>query len=418
MKSPFFSQIETQESPSCYSVSEVTKMIQDCLESSFPPLQVKGEISNFVAHTSGHWYFTLKDDSSQIQVVMFRSANQTLNWTPQRGDSLEVRIQGHISVYKTRGEYQIICQQLEKCGKGVDEFEKRKEKLKQEGLFERKKKLPFLPQHIVIISSPTGAAIRDILNILNRRSKGVKVTLVPALVQGKEAPFSLIEALKKAQSLKTADVLILTRGGGSAEDLWAFNDEALARALFTFPLPVISAVGHEIDFTISDFVADMRAPTPSAAAELVTQNISDLSEQVRKITLHLCQSIQRKVQYLKEKRNYLRQQLIHPQKQIQDFQQHLDDLNISLKRDFLQQNHLRKEKLHGLVSVMESLSPLKVLKRGYCLVSYNKKLIKKAHELKKGEEVFIRFAQDFALAYVNKTGFLHEITTEREALSE
>ena len=144
MKPPFFSQFETQESPPCYSVSEVTKMIQDCLESSFPPMQVKGEISNFVAHASGHWYFTLKDDSSQIRMVMFRSANQKLNWKPERGDSLEVKIQGHISVYKARGEYQIICQKMEKCGKGAEEFEKRKEKLRQEGLFERKKKASLL----------------------------------------------------------------------------------------------------------------------------------------------------------------------------------------------------------------------------------------------------------------------------------
>ena len=418
MKPPFFSQFETQESPPCYSVSEVTKMIQDCLESSFPPMQVKGEISNFVAHASGHWYFTLKDDSSQIRMVMFRSANQKLNWKPERGDSLEVKIQGHISVYKARGEYQIICQKMEKCGKGAEEFEKRKEKLRQEGLFERKKKLPFLPHHIVIISSPTGAAIRDILNILKRRHRGVKVTLVPALVQGKEAPNSLIEALKKAQSLKTADVLILTRGGGSTEDLWAFNDEALARALFAFPLPVISAVGHEIDFTISDFVADMRAPTPSAAAELVVQNISDLNEQMRKNTLQLFQGMQRKIQHLKEKWHHLNQQLISPQKRIQDFQQYLDDLNTSLKRGFFQQNHLRKENLRGLISVLESLSPLKVLKRGYSLVSHNKKLIKKAQELKKGEEIFIRFSKSFALACVSKTGFLSDVVTEQKEIKK
>ncbi|MDE0119412.1 MAG: exodeoxyribonuclease VII large subunit [Bdellovibrionales bacterium] len=406
MKQDFFSQFETQENSTYYSVSEVTKMIQDCLESSFSLLRLKGEISNFTAHVSGHWYFTLKDDFSQIRVVMFRSANQSLNWKPERGESLEVQIQGHVSVYKSRGEYQIICKSMEKCGKGAEEFEKLKEKLRREGLFERKKKLPFLPHHIVIISSPTGAAIRDILNVLKRRYKGVKVTLVPSLVQGKEAPFRLIEALKKARSLKTADVLILTRGGGSTEDLWAFNDEALAKTLFAFPLPIISAVGHEIDFTISDFVADMRAPTPSSAAELVVQNVFDLNEQIRKITRLLYQNMQGKIQTLKEKENYLRQHLPHPQKRIQDLQQYLDDLGTNLKRAFFQQTHLRKEKLSHLISLLESLSPLKILKRGYCLVNKNDKLIKKAHELKKGEEISIRFSQSFALACISQVGFI------------
>ncbi len=414
MKQAFFSQTEISNNQRCYSVSEVTKMIQDCLESSFPPLQIKGEISNFVAHASGHWYFTLKDSECQIRAVMFRSTNQTLGWKPERGDSLEVKIQGRLSVYKTRGEYQIICQSMEKCGKGAEEFEKLKEKLKKEGLFERKKALPFLPRHIAIISSPTGAAIRDILNILKRRYKGVKVTLVPALVQGKEAPESLREALKKAKQLKAVDVLIITRGGGSLEDLWAFNDEALARDIFQFPLPVISAVGHEIDFTISDFIADLRAPTPSAAAELVVQNVSDLSEQIRKAILHLCQIIQWKIQTLKEKLNLFNQGLINPQKKIQDFQQNLDDLNISLNRGFFQQSRLKKEQLRGLVSVLESLSPLKVLSRGYCFVNQGEKLIKEASEIKKKDKVYIRFHQSFALAHIIKTGVLPEPGKEQK----
>ena len=318
-------QFGTDESQICYSVSEVNKMIQDCLEGAFPPFQIKGEISNFVAHASGHWYFTLKDPTCQIRAVMFRSANQKLNWRPSREENLEVRIQGQLSVYKARGEYQIICYSMEKYGKGAlqEEFEKLKEKLSQEGLFERKKPLPFLPQHVVIISSPTGAAIRDILNVLKRRFKGIKITLIPALVQGKEAPASLMEALKKAKLLikgtKGADVLIVARGGGSLEDLWAFNNEELARALFEFPLPVISGVGHEIDFTICDFIADLRAPTPSAAAELVVQNAPDLSKQIQKTTLHLCKNIQREFLYLKEKLHSLNQKLVHPGKKNSGF---------------------------------------------------------------------------------------------------
>lgn len=409
MSQDLFSQPETEENH-YYSVSEVTKMIQDCLESAFPPLQVRGEISNFVAHASGHWYFTLKDTFCQIRVVMFRSTNQRLGWKPQRGESIEVKIKGQIGVYKARGEYQIICQSMERCGEGAlqAEFEKRKEKLSKEGLFERKRPLPFLPHHIAIISSPTGAAIRDILNILKRRYKGVKVTLVPALVQGKQAPESLREALNKAKQLKEVDVLILTRGGGSLEDLWAFNNEELARALFEFPLPVICAVGHEIDFTICDFVSDLRAPTPSAAAELVVKNASDLSEKIHKITSQLYRSFQREVSYLKEKLITLNQSLINPRKKIQDFQQYIDELNIHLKRSFFQQHQLKTQQLNGFISLLESLSPLKILSRGYCLVSKNKKLIKEAKELKKGEEVHIQFSESFALARIFQLGPIHK----------
>ncbi len=420
MKQKFFSPLKADESQPCHSVSEVTKMIQDCLENSFSFLHIKGEISNFIAHTSGHWYFTLKDNHSQIRAVMFRSANQKMHWKPERGESLEVKVQGHLSIYKARGEYQIICQNMEKCGKGAlkEQFEKLKEKLYKEGFFERKKPLPFLPRHIVIISSPTGAAIQDILNILKRRYKGIKVTLVPALVQGTEAPESLMKALEKAKKISTADVLIMTRGGGSLEDLWAFNDEDLARALFHFPLPVISAVGHEIDFTICDFVSDLRAPTPSAAAELVVQNIADLNERVQKNQRHLYQNIQRELQYLREKLLIFNQKLINPRKKIQDFQQYLDELSTALKQAFKQQNELRKQKLSGLVSVLESLNPLKVLGRGYCLVSKDKKLIKKAQELKNKDTIHIRFSDSFALASINKTGTLVNPHSQEKIIKE
>ena len=394
------------KSPPCYSVSEVTTMVQDCLESSFPPLQIKGEISNFTAHSSGHWYFTLKDSESQIKAVMFRSANQGLSFQPKRGESLEVVVSGRLAVYKTRGEYQIICQDMEKSGKGAlrEKFEKLKQKLLEEGLFEKKSPLPFLSQHMVIISSPTGAAIQDILNILKRRYKGVKVTLVPALVQGESAPDSLISALEKARKIPSADLLILTRGGGSLEDLWAFNDEALARAIFDFPLPVISAVGHETDFTISDFVADLRAPTPSASAELATQNVSDLIEKLERCRLQLSQNIQRELSFLKQSLSRLNQALISPLKKIQDSQQYVDDLHISLRREWEQQNKLRSEKLKNLVSVLESLSPLKVLARGYGLVSRDGQVIKSADMLTPDEEIRIQFSKSFALAQVTKTG--------------
>ena len=416
MKQKSFSEKEVEKSPICHSVSEITQMIQNCLETTFCFLQIKGEISNFVAHTSGHWYFTLKDNFSQIRAVMFRTANQKMTWKPERAESLEVKIRGQLSVYKTRGEYQVICQSMEKCGKGAlqEQFEKLKEKLYKEGLFEIRRKLPFLPRHIVIISSPTGAAIRDILNILKRRYRGVKVTLVPALVQGKEAPESLMKALKKAKKIPLADVLILTRGGGSLEDLWAFNNEELARALYRFPFPVICAVGHEIDLTICDYIADLTAPTPSAAAELVVKNITDLNERVKKNHQYLYQNIQRELQHLREKLIIFNQKLINPRKKIQDFQQYLDELYTALKKTFKQQNELRKQKLNNFLSVLESLNPLKVLGRGYCLVSKDKKLIKKAKELKINDTVHIRFSESFAQAHISKTGFLFTEDFQKE----
>ena len=392
----------------CFSVSEVTQMVSDCLQSAFPPLKVKGEISNFTAHSSGHWYFTLKDGESQIKAVMFRSANQGLGFKPQRGESLEVMVSGQLSVYKARGEYQIICHDMEKSGKGAlkEEFERLKQKLLTEGLFERKRPLPFLPRHIVIISSPTGAAIQDILNILKRRYRGAKITLVPALVQGESAPQSLIQALEQAHKLSTADVLILARGGGSLEDLWAFNDEALARAMFAFPKPVISAIGHETDFTISDFVADLRAPTPSASAELVTQNVLDLLEKLKAWRFQLCQSTQREINNFKQNLYRLNQALISPLKQIQDKEQYLDELNMDMRQNWNQQNRLRREQLKALVSLLESLSPLKVLTRGYGLVSRKGEVIKSADKLSPQDEIHIRFAQNFALAKVIQTGLL------------
>ena len=392
---------KTDQNPPCYSVSEITEKIHQCLTQGFSFFQVKGEISNFTPATSGHWYFTLKDSQSQIRVVMFLRDNKKLNWQPKNG--LEATVYGQIGVYKPRGEYQIICQDIVRKGKGAlqEEFEKLKEKLNQEGFFKRKNPLPFLPQHIGIITSPSGAAIRDILNILKKKQKGIQVTVIPALVQGESAPESLISALKKAEKLKDIDVLILTRGGGSMEDLWAFNDESLARTLYTFPKPVISAVGHEIDFTISDFVADVRAPTPTAGAELVVKEASDLNQKLQKTTFLLFQNIKRELKFLHDKCTSLK--CLSPSKKIQDFQQNLDELNANLKKNFLNQNYLRKQELKRMVSLIENVNPLKILSRGYCMVSKKEKIIKSAKELKKGEEVHIQFSESVALTRVLHT---------------
>ena len=387
----------------CHTVSELNHKIKDCLEGSFPPLWVQGEISNFVSHSSGHWYFTLKDLESQIKMVMFRGSNQKLSFQPSGG--LEIKALGRVSVYKPRGEYQIICEKMEKCGIGLlqEKFEKLKIQLKKEGLFNRKKPLPFLPKHIAIISSPTGAAIRDILNILKRRYKAVKVTLVPALVQGEKAPASLIKALSLAEQLPDIDVLIITRGGGSLEDLWAFNDEQLARALFRFPKPVISAVGHEIDFSICDFTADLRAPTPSAAAELVVKNQVDLTEKIKNLNTGLYQAIQRELKLLKSRIENIYSLLVSPKRKLEELAQNVDDLTSRLGQAIQQKHKIQQQVLAGLTGMLDSLSPLKVLNRGYVLVSKNKDLVRSAKELQSGDNVVLRFARSTALACIKKT---------------
>ena len=401
---PLNKQKDPEQSTSLvYSVSELSALIQNQLESGFPPLWLKGEVSNFTAHSSGHWYFTLKDSSSQIRAVMFRSSNQSLQgFQPENG--MEVKVQGKISVYKPRGEYQIVCRFIEESGQGAlrEEFEKLKLKLKQEGLFDQKRPLPFLPQHIVIISSPTGAAIRDILNILKRRCKGAKVTLIPAIVQGEQAEESLLTAVSQARLISSLDVLILTRGGGSLEDLWAFNSEQLSRALFNFPKPVISAVGHEIDFSICDFTADLRAATPSEAAELVVKNAADLTEKINTLSQALCQIITRELSNLKNQLHLLKQSLISPRQKLREHTQYLDDLLSRLQNALLQTLSLKKQNVKNQISLLESLSPLKVLNRGYTLVRKNNICVKTVQDLNSGDRIQIQFHQGQVMARVEQ----------------
>ena len=265
--------------PHILKVSELTQQIKNILEGNFPFVWVEGEISNMTLHSTGHYFFTLKDEKSQIRAIMFRYQAQCLFFKPENG--IKVVVRGRVGVYEPRGEYQILADLMEPLGKGSLQlaFEQTKKKLEAEGLFDasRKKPLPLLPQKIGIITSPTGAAIRDILRIISQRFVNLEIVIIPVRVQGPEAPGDIIEALERANSLAPAlDVVIVGRGGGSLEDLWAFNDEKVARAIAGSHVPVVSAIGHEIDFTISDFVADLRAPTPSAAAEMVVEKKENL----------------------------------------------------------------------------------------------------------------------------------------------
>ena len=352
------------------TVSQISSQIRNCLESSFSSIWIKGEISNFIAHSSGHWYFSLKDENAQIKAVMFRGQNQKLSFRPQIGE--EILVRGQISVYPPRGDYQILCYDMEVVGSGLlqRQFEQIKKKLQAEGLFDssRKKALPLFPKHIGLITSPTGAAVRDILQILNRRFKLAQVTLIPALVQGDQAPSSLLNALSLSQKL-SLDVLIIGRGGGSTEDLWAFNDETLARAIANHPAPIISAVGHEIDFTICDFTADLRAPTPSAAAELVVQNVDDLLEKIASLKKQLYQNLQLQISFFKDKLLSLEKALIHPKRYIQDFSQKLDEASLRLNHSLSLFFETKKQQISHLEKVLLALNPKQIMERGFSIVT-------------------------------------------------
>jgi exodeoxyribonuclease VII large subunit len=319
---------ESQKESSVMSVSDLNKHIREILEGRFPLLWLKAEISNFKAHTSGHFYFSLKDAKAQISAVMFRGFNSSLRFRPE--DGMEVLVRGKITVYEPRGNYQIFCEMMEPVGAGALQkaFEQLKAKLQKEGLFapEKKRALPAHPRHIAIVTSPTGAAIRDMLNVLGRRFKGVHITIVPCKVQGDAAPREIVEAIELAQKLNDIDVMIVGRGGGSIEDLWAFNDERVARAIAGARVPVISAVGHEVDFTIADFVADLRAPTPSAAAELVVANSADLVQRITSLSRSLMLSFRARIEGTREQLQFYTHRLIDPQRMLQDASIRCDDL--------------------------------------------------------------------------------------------
>ncbi len=387
-----------------FTVSEISQKIRDCLESRFPQLWIKGELSNFIAHSSGHWYFSLKDERAQIKGVMFRGQNQKLSFRPQTGE--EVLVQGQISVYPPRGDYQILCHEMEIVGSGLlqRQFEQIKTKLKKEGLFDqaRKRELPPFPRHIILITSPTGAAVRDILHILKRRFKAVRVTLIPALVQGEQAPASLLSALELSKQL-FADALIIGRGGGSMEDLWAFNDENLARAISRHPIPVISAVGHEIDFTICDFVADLRVPTPSSAAELVVQNVNDLLDKIQRLKKQLTQNINIQLAFLKDRLLALEKSWPSPDRLLRDASQRLDEINLRMAQSLKQTLERAKERLKSCEQILTSLNPKTIMRRGFSIVSNAKgDLICGTKELKIKESLTIDFYKGRAKALVTE----------------
>lgn len=398
--------------PKIYTISEINSQIKSLLEGNYASVWISGEISNFKNHSSGHFYFSLKDENSQIQSVMFRGSNRLLKFKIE--DGLEVIANGRVTVYEPRGNYQIVIEYLEPKGLGALQlaFEQLKKKLDQEGLFDqaRKKPLPFLPKKIGIVTSPTGAAIRDLIHILQRRYPNIEILLNPVNVQGDSAANEIAQAIEELNKFEDIDLLIVGRGGGSLEDLWAFNTEVVARAIATSRLPIISAVGHEIDITISDYVADLRAPTPSAAAELAVPVKMDLEMTIQSIKMDLYQSMKRILDSLNEKLKFYRSHLKHPKTKIEELAQKLDESIDRLK--LAMANHLIqiKGELAVFSKALKTLSPLAVLERGYS-ITYRKELkkgkielipIKNSSEITIGDSLEIQFSRGKIEAEVKK----------------
>ena len=423
------------------SVSQLNRKAKQLLETHLPLLWVEGELSNVSQPSSGHWYFTLKDEQAQVRCAMFRNRNMLVRFAPRQGQ--QVLIRARVSLYEGRGDYQLIVEHMEEAGFGALQraFEALKLKLANEGLFDDayKQPLPSLPKHIAVITSPTGAAIRDVLSVLNRRFPAIPVTVIPVAVQGKEAAPQIVRAIDLANRAGLFDVVILARGGGSLEDLWPFNEESVARAIHASELPIVSAVGHEVDFTIADFVADLRAPTPSAAAELLVPDAEDWLETFAGYEILLQETIERKLQSFKQRLEWLRTRLRHPGERLQQQAQRLDGLELRLVRAVdhqllrchtrlntlvlrqkpLQprlrinqlnqqvsqhhatlvknmQRHLRaqQQRLTEAALLLQTVSPLNTLQRGYAIATdSHHKVITNSSQVAPGDSINARLAE-------------------------
>ncbi|EKD70318.1 MAG: hypothetical protein ACD_46C00570G0002 [uncultured bacterium] len=432
-----------QKNEVIYTVSQLNNEVKFILEDTFPFVWVEGEISNFAAPHSGHFYFSLKDSSAQVRCAMFRSNHRHLNFSPK--DGLHVLAKARVSLYENRGEYQLIVEALEERGEGKlrRAFEVLKKKLDTAGLFSaaHKKSIPSHPNQIGVITSPTGAAIRDILTVLKRRYPCVPVIIYPTLVQGNTAAPTIAAAIETANRRNECDVLILARGGGSLEDLWPFNEEIVAHAIFNSHLPMISGIGHEVDFTIADFVADVRAPTPSAAAEIAAPDAAEISQKLNRQESRLVRLIQNKLLSVKQHLDWSQKHLLqqHPKRKLLEKVQQLDFYELTLTK--LQQQYLNKlcvrtqeyattllflsptqkitstqnqtqllnQQLKNLISIqldhsknsmttlaakLNTLSPLATLQRGYTIASdKNQHILRDANEVNIGDKIHLQLAK-------------------------
>ncbi|MDY6864759.1 MAG: exodeoxyribonuclease VII large subunit [Halobacteriota archaeon] len=392
-----------------FTVQELTKYIKKRLEgdSELSNLWVKGEISNFKHHSSGHMYFTLKDKNSQIRSVMFRE-NTPLKFTPE--DGMDVLARGNIGVYEKRGDYQLYVLEIQPEGIGALHvaFEQLKKKLKEEGLFDEghKKSLPVIPRKIGIVTSPTGAAIRDIINVSRRRFPNVHIIVAPVRVQGEMAKDEIVRAIE-VMNTQDIDLMIVGRGGGSLEELWAFNEEIVARAIYSSKVPIISGVGHETDFTIADFVADKRAPTPSAAAEIALPEKKELIRNIQTMRHRLDQSISKRLDLERKHLQNIIQSVIFrkPKSRIDQHRQHMDDLIKQLNQAATNLIKSQAKDLDGLIGKLDTLSPLSILSRGYSvsLKMPDKKIVKKIAEVGKGDLMRVIVTDGEIFCEVNET---------------
>lgn len=422
-----------------YSVSRLNREVRSVLEGSFPLIWVEGEISNLARPGSGHMYFSLKDEAAQVRCAMFRNRNLQLGFEPKNG--MQVLLRARIGLYEARGEYQLIAEHMEETGDGAlrRAFEALKQRLDKEGLFDTTHKMPLpeIPHCIGLITSPTGAAVHDMLSTLRRRFPALSVVVYPVPVQGTKAAKQIAAALRLAGSRKECDVIILSRGGGSLEDLWPFNEEVVARAIYECPIPVVTGIGHEIDFTIADFVADRRAPTPTGAAELISPDQQTWLQGISLLYNRLQQQITNQLALYKQKLTWLESRLQHPGRRLQDITQRLDDLELRLckslhhslrhmaaqlnvqtqrlhhqspKYKFITLHRHRKDLSHRLriaiqhqlgncqnrlgvtLRALDAISPLATLDRGYAVITQypEGKLIRRARQLKKGDKIAAR----------------------------
>ncbi|HVS27880.1 MAG TPA: exodeoxyribonuclease VII large subunit [Burkholderiales bacterium] len=441
-------QMEIAPRPAVISVAELNRRARDLLEQGFPLLWVAGEISNFTRAASGHCYFSLKDKEAQVRCVMFKQKTQHLDWKPENG--MQVEVHALVTLYEARGEFQLNVETMRRSGLGAlyEAFEKLKAKLETEGLFEssRKKPLPPFPRAIGVITSPQAAGLRDVLTTLRRRMPGIPVIIYPVPVQGEGAGQKIVEALRLAGRRAECDVLIVCRGGGSIEDLWAFNEEIVARAIAACPIPIVSGVGHETDFTIADFVADRRAPTPTAAAELVSPNRVELVAALGLFHKRLQRLMKRLLEARMQQLDYLSHRLQHPAARLQNQQIHLGQLLLRLKSAWWRQADNRRWRLRELMQKLQvpdtslfvqkqrdlaqrlklagarnleaalarlqsfkaqlaQLNPQSVLERGYSMVqTAQDEIVRDSAQVRLDDEVKMTFAQGNARARVTGRG--------------
>ena len=379
------------------SVSDLNMYIKDKIarDEALNAVVVKGEISNFKAHYTGHLYFTLKDEKSLIKCIMFKSYAEKINFKPK--DGMKVIVFGSVSVFERDGIYQIYVKAMNEQGLGdlYEAFEKLKTKLEEEGLFkeECKKKIPIMPKIIGVLSSKTGSVIKDIINVSTRRNPNCYIRLIPVPVQGEGAAKEIVKGIKLINEKNLADVIIIARGGGSLEDLWPFNEEIVARAIYNSKIPIISAVGHETDFTIADFVADLRAPTPSAAAELACIDIFELKNKISTLKERSRISVNKRIDFIKLKISHLTSSKVlkDPLSSIQANYQKIDSLIKQIESKAKIKEKESEKMFLKLVSKLDALSPLKTLTRGYSIIEKNDKVIKSKNDVNLNDEIKIKF---------------------------